>query len=236
MLHPERMSFLLAIEGADGAGKATATAAVARRLRAAGIDVTTLSFPRYADTAGGWMLGEYLGGRVPRAVSPRAAAVLYALDRFESLGALTAAMADNEVVVLDRYIASNMAYQAAQVAPDEGDALMAWIVGLETQGFGLPAPDLSVHLDTPPDVARAQMLTKRKRAYTDDAFDAYEADDALQSRVRANYATLARGALLGRWATVLTVRDGVTKSPDAIADEIVAAAFAALDPPGTPVA
>ena len=226
------MSFLLAIEGADGAGKATATAAVTARLRDAGIEAASLSFPRYADTAGGWMLGEYLGGRVPRAVSPRAAAVLYALDRLESRDILATAMRDNEVVVLDRYIASNMVYQASQVPADQADALMAWIVALETRQFGLPLPTLSIYLDTPPRTAHAQMLMKRRRGYTDAAFDAYEADDALQACVRANYAVVARGSLVGRWATVATVRDGAMRAPDDIADEIVRAAFAALGDAG----
>ena len=51
------MAFLLAIEGADGAGKATATAAVTERLNAAGLSAAALSFPRYAETVGGWALG-----------------------------------------------------------------------------------------------------------------------------------------------------------------------------------
>ena len=51
------MSFLLAIEGADGAGKATASALVVEQLRAAGRTADVVSFPRYTETVGGWALG-----------------------------------------------------------------------------------------------------------------------------------------------------------------------------------
>ena len=213
-------AILVAIEGGDGAGKATAAAEVAAQLNAAGRSATVISFPRYAETLGGHVLGEYLGGRLPRAASPRAAAVLYALDRMESAGAIAGATAAHDVVVFDRYIASNMAYQAAQVAEAEAVPLMRWIARLELDQFALPAPDLCVYLDTPVEAARALILRKRKRSYTDDALDAYEADVALQHRVRANYAAMATDGLLGRWATVPTMTNTALRPPAEIAAEI----------------
>jgi len=216
------MSFLLAIEGADGAGKATASALVVEQLRAAGRSAAVISFPRYTDTVGGWALGAMLAGTLPRGTSPKAAAVLYALDRMESRDHLMATMAANDVVVFDRYIASNMAYQAAQAPVDEADTMMAWIADLETRSFALPMPDLSVYLDTPADIARGLIRQKRKRSYTDDAFDAYEADTGLQDRVRVNYAAMAAAGLLGRWATVSTVEAGASRLPADIARDIVA--------------
>ena len=218
---------LLAIEGGDGAGKATAAAEVAAQLNAAGRSATVLSFPRYAETLGGHILGEYLGGRLPHVASPQATAVLYALDRFESAAVIAEAAARHEVVVFDRYIASNMAYQAAQVAPDAARALMAWIARLEVEQFGLPLPDLSIYLDTPVDVARGLILRKRRRSYTDEALDTYEADLDLQARVRANYAAMAEEGLLGRWTTLSTIDHGALRPPREIAAAIVAALGAA---------
>lgn len=215
------MATLLAIEGADGAGKATTAALVASLLRSQGQRAEIISFPRYADTAGGHVLGEYLAGRLPREVSPRAAAVLYALDRLESRDDLLEAAAANDVLVFDRYIASNMAYQAAQVPQQKAEALMEWIAALELRQFALPAPDLCVYLDTPQDVARTLIARKRRRSYTDDAYDAYEADAKLQARVRENYAAMAAAGLLGRWATVATTRNGVSRPPEEIAAEVV---------------
>ena len=215
------MAFLLAIEGADGAGKATVSAGVAALLRAGGRRAQVVSFPRYAETAGGHVLGEYLGGRLPRTVSPRAAAVLYALDRLESRDHLLEVAAANDVVVFDRYIASNMAYQAAQVPAAKAEALIEWIAALETRQFALPAPDLCVYLDTPADVARALIARKRRRSYTDDAFDAYEADAKLQARVRENYAGMAAAGTLGRWAVVATTVGSESRAPKEIAAEVV---------------
>ena len=88
--------------------------------------------------------------------------------------------------------------------------------------FRLPAPHLSVYLDTPLDVARDLIARKRKRSYTDDTYDAYEADLGLQARVRANYAAMADGAMLGEWVTVSTVAHGALRNPAEIADEITA--------------
>jgi dTMP kinase len=79
-----------------------------------------------------------------------------------------------------------------------------------------------VYLDTPQDVARALIARKRRRSYTDDAYDAYEADVALQARVRENYAGMAAAELLGRWATVVTTVEGVSREPEEIAAEVVA--------------
>lgn len=214
---------LLAIEGADGAGKATASALVVEQLLAAGRSACVISFPRYTETVGGWALGAMLAGTLPRPVSPKAAATLYALDRMESRDVLMTALDAHEIVVFDRYIASNMAYQAAQVAADEAAAMMDWIAALETGAFALPAPDLSIYLDTPAAIARGLILKKRKRSYTDDAFDAYEADSGLQDRVRANYAAMVAARILGDWLTVSTVADGVSRPPADIAAEIVAA-------------
>jgi dTMP kinase len=217
------MSFLLAIEGGDGAGKATAAAEVARQLRALGRSAAVLSFPRYGETAAGWAIGEYLGGRLPRDLTPEAAAVLYALDRRESLGALRQAADAHEVLVFDRYIASNLAYQAAKVPAGEAEALMRWCWALETGQFALPAPDLQVYLDTPVAVARGLIALKRTRSYTDQAYDENEADEALQHRVRERYAAMAAADWAGRWLTVATTQDGATRAPAAIAGEIVAA-------------
>ncbi len=216
--------FLLAIEGGDGAGKATTAAEIVALARDAGRSATLLSFPRYADTIGGHVLGDYLAGRLPHAASPRAAAVLYALDRFESAAAIATAAAAHDLVVFDRYIASNMAYQAAQVPAEEAPALMDWIARLEVEQFGLPRPDLSIYLDTPADVARDLIRRKRQRSYTDATFDAYEADQALQQRVRANYAAMVAGgdALIGRWATLPTMTDGALRPPREIAGAALA--------------
>jgi dTMP kinase len=212
---------LLAIEGGDGAGKATTAAAVVDLLTARGKRARVMSFPRYRDTVGGHVLGDFLAGRLPHALAPRAVAVLYALDRFESRDAIAEAMAASDVLVFDRYIASNVAYQCAKVDDADAPALADWIVGLETHQFALPRPALSIYLDTDIDRARQLIAQKAKRSYTDATYDEHEADQELQRRVRARYAMLCDGGVLGRWARVPTVAGGAMRPPAEIAAEIV---------------
>ena len=217
------MTLFLAIEGADGAGKATASAAIVDRLRADGKRAAVVSFPRYGETIGGHVLGELLSGRLPRAATPESQAVLYALDRFESRDHVAAVAAANDVVVFDRYVASNMAYQAARVSGDEADRMMEWILALETGAFGLRLPDLSVYLDTPPARALDQILQKRQRSYTDRSLDENEADAALQLGVRDAYRSMVERQVAGRWITVATMTGAAMRTPAVIAAEIVAA-------------
>ncbi|HEV2097458.1 MAG TPA: dTMP kinase [Stellaceae bacterium] len=215
------MSYLVAVEGADGAGKATAAKNVRNILLERGLKATVISFPRYRETVGGVCLGEFLSGRMPAQVTPQAAAVLYALDRLESRSMIEAAQRSNDLVIFDRYIASNVAYQAAKVAAHEVKAMMRWIVDLETDTFGLQRPNLNIYLDTPLETAMELMARKNVRPYTNVAFDKHEGDLGLQRRVRENYLDLAGDSLLSPWAIVVTVHAGKLRQPTDIATEIV---------------
>lgn len=217
------MGKLVAIEGADGVGKNTASRGLCEALNAAGRSAVVIGFPRYGETAAGVTIGRILAGDMPVPVTPQAAAVLYALDRLEWLPRIEAALASHEVVIFDRYIASNMAYQAARIDA-EGDpaAMMAWIAALESDTFALPRPALSIYLDTPWELARAMILQKAERSYTDKSFDAYEADIALQQRVRRNYESMVAQGLMGPWHVVHASTDGALRPREAIVAEILA--------------
>lgn len=213
------MGILVAIEGADGVGKATTARTLCEMLNASGRSATVIAFPQYGQTVGGVTIGRFLAGELPVPVTPHAAAVLYALDRFEWRDAIMAAQAGHDVVVFDRYIASNMAYQAAKV--NDPQAMMEWILILENGQFALPAPALSIYLDTPWDMAKAMILQKAQRSYTDRSYDEHEADAALQQRVRANYEAIVAANLLGPWQIVRASQDGAMRTPEAITSEIL---------------
>ena len=215
------MGMIVAIEGADGVGKNTTSNGLCAALNASGRKAAVIGFPRYGETVAGVTIGRYLAGDMPVAVSPHAAATLYALDRFEWRDAILEAMAANDVLIFDRYVASNMAYQGARVEPQESRALMEWILTLETGQFALPAPALSIYLDTPWDLAKAMILQKAERSYTAKTFDEYEADVALQQRVRANYEAIVAADLLGPWQIVRASEGGAMRAPEAIIAEII---------------
>lgn len=228
------MSYLVALEGADGAGKATAAENVRKIFLEHGQKAAVISFPRYRETVGGFALGEFLSGRMPVSVTPNAAAVLYALDRLESRSAIESAERSADIVIFDRYIASNMAYQGAKVAPDKAAAMMKWIVHLETETFGLRRPDLNVYINTPLETAMKLMAKKHQRRYTDLAFDKHEGDLNLQRRVRQNYLELVTNSLFGPWVAVSTVYAGNLRDPLEIAGEIITQIENELGPIGRP--
>ncbi len=216
------MGMIVAIEGADGVGKNTSSRLLCETLNAAGRRALVIGFPRYGETVGGVTIGRYLAGDMPVPVSPCAAATLYALDRLEWRDQILGQAEAHDVLIFDRYVASNMAYQAARVPDEEARALMEWILALEIGQFALPRPALSIYLDTPWELARALILQKAQRSYTDKSFDEYEADVALQQRVRGNYEAIVEADLLGPWRIVHASQDGAMRPPQAIVDEIVA--------------
>ncbi|MBB5710790.1 dTMP kinase [Sphingomonas xinjiangensis] len=216
------MGKLIVIEGADGVGKNTAALGLCDALNASGRSAVVIGFPRYGETVAGVTIGRFLAGEMPVPVTAEAAAVLYALDRREWLPRIIEARDTHDVVIFDRYIASNMAYQGARVEAAASRPLMDWIARLEVEQFALPRPDLSLYLDTPWELARELILQKAQRSYTDRSFDEYEADIALQQRVRANYEAIVAAGLLGPWRVVQTSTDGAMRPREAIVREIIA--------------
>jgi len=195
---------IVTIEGIDGAGKNTLTRALVAALEAAGRRVGTLAFPRYSIAPLGPAVRAMLTGDpalAPVAASVRASALLFALDRANARGDLDAAAVGDEVVLVDRYVASNAAYGAAQLPAEERAGFRDWVAAIELGDLALPRPDLQVLLRVPVDVARAQARS-RAAADTERGVDRYEADDALQAKVAREYDELARSGWVAPWLTV----------------------------------
>jgi dTMP kinase len=193
---------LIAIEGVDGAGKRTLTEGLEAAFQAAGKSVATLAFPRYQRSITADIAAEALHGEHgDLASSVYAMAMLFALDRAGAVGEIEALGRDHDVVILDRYVASNAAYSAARLHQDSGGEVVSWVGELEYRRFALPPPDWQLLLDVPPELAGQRA---RSRADTEPgrARDAYERDDDLQQRTGAVYAGLAAAGWGGRWLVV----------------------------------
>lgn len=193
---------LIVIEGLDGAGKRTLTGGLQRAFGAAGRSVATCAFPRYGQSITADLASEALHGRNgDLAGSVYAMAVLFALDRGAAKEHLAALCADHDVVILDRYVASNAAYSAARLGQDADGEMVSWVGELEYGRLGLPEPDHQILLDV-----SVELATRRARRRADEeadrARDAYERDDALQQRTAAVYAGLARANWHGHWSAV----------------------------------
>jgi dTMP kinase len=196
---------LVVIEGLDGAGKRTLTDRLLPALHARGARTATLAFPRYDADVHAELARDALHGRLgDLADSVHAMAVLFALDRRAAADELRDLLAAHDLVVVDRYVASNAAYGAARLHQDACGEFVAWVRDLEVGRFGLPVPDRHVLLDVPRAVAAERALHReRTEARTRDR---YESDARLQDRTGAVYRGLAATGWLAPW----TVLDGAS--------------------------
>ena len=214
------MGLLLEIEGIDGSGKGTQAARLADRARAAGRTVASFSFPTYDGNPFANAVSGYLNGEFGSAdeVHPELASLLYAADRFHAKPRIVEAIAAHDLVILDRYVASNAAHQGAKLQGDRRRRLLDWLELVEYAEFALPRPDLVILLDTPVAVARTLVARKGERGYTTLEADIHEADAEHTRATRDVYLELAER---GNWTIVSTVGDdGELRDVDAIADEI----------------
>ncbi len=211
---------LIAIEGIDGSGKGTQAARLSERLRSAGAAVELLSFPRYEATRFGKAIGDFLNGRFGSLaeVHPMLASLLYAGDRFESREVLEHAMKACDVVVLDRYVASNIAHQGAKLKGAERGELREWVETIEYRIFDLPRPDLVLLLDLPAAEAQNLIAQKAARSYTEKKADLHEADGSYLAAVREVYRELAVDQ--PRWHIVPCITEGTLRTIDDIGNEI----------------
>lgn len=192
---------LVVVEGLDGAGKNTLTTALVGELATRGLSVGRMAFPRYGTLHADLAADALHGGQAGASESPHAMALLFAMDRRDALGDLTALRDANDVVLLDRYVASNAAYTAARLGPGREDEAVDWIADLEFERLGLPSPDLQILLDTPVEVA-AERAGSREAADPGRARDHYERDAGLQEATGRAYRRLASSGWRSPWCVL----------------------------------
>ncbi|SMQ93564.1 dTMP kinase [Xanthomonas fragariae] len=161
---------LIAIEGIDGAGKTTLARSLATTLEAAGARVVLSKEP----TNGPWGTQLRQSAATGR-LSADEEAELLIRDRHEHVDTLIApALARGDIVILDRYFPSMIAYQGAAGLPL--DDL------LERNAFA-PRPDVLLLLDLPPPTGLARIRARG------DAPNHFETQDNLE-RCRTIFAQL----------------------------------------------
>lgn len=119
---------LIVIEGTDSSGKQTQADLLCKKLNEDNIEAARSRFPDY-DTPTGKIIGECLLGKDGKAffddfnqIPPKVAALYYAADRAYNIDKINKLLNDGINVILDRYVESNMAYQAAKF-PDIKDKI-----------------------------------------------------------------------------------------------------------------
>lgn len=183
---------LIVLEGTDGAGKSTQTELVKKYLELNSLKYEYFHFPMYGHNEFSEVIAKFLRGEFGGVddVDPYFVANIYAMDRFMFLPELNRAIEENDVVLLDRYVFSNLAYQGAKLEGVESQIIKNWIHSFEFGFLKLPYPDLNIFFDVPMDIVRERLDGKRTgedRDYLKGKQDIHEADLDFQSRVRDNY-------------------------------------------------
>ena len=219
------MPFIV-LEGLDGAGKSTQVKLLQQRLAQAGKSYEYLHFPRFDAPIYGDLVARFLRGELGsvESVNPYLVALIYAGDRAEAADLIRGWLQAGKVVIVDRYVYSNVAYQCAKVdQEDERTRLRDWIVDLEYGHHAIPRPDVSLFLDVPFSFTRRKLEENRKgedRQYLQGKTDIHEASLTLQERVRQVY--LAQEALDPSFGVIsCTDAQGGMLPPEAIFARIV---------------
>jgi dTMP kinase len=224
--------FFIAIEGIDGAGKRTQIDRLREALTRRGHTCVTFSFPRYGSFFG-LLAGQYLNGEFGALdfVDPHFSALLYAGDRLEAKPELETALATGKTVLADRYVASNLAHQAARVAPARREEFIKWLRQLEYGQYALPVEDVVIYLRLPAAEAQARVSAKPERDYTARDHDLHEANLAHLEATARVYDALAKAP---NWITVDSVdpATGARRTPEEVHHAVLAALEPRLSSPG----
>jgi dTMP kinase len=214
---------LIAVEGIDGSGKRTQVELLTLTLKARGYSVYSTGFPQY-DSWFGKMVGKFLNGDFGslESVDPHFTALLYAGDRFEAKFKLEAALDSGQIVLVDRYIGSNLAHQTARVPPAERSEFLKWIEHLEYEIYGLPQESLILYLRVPPLEAQRLVALKSARSYTSAQKDLQEASLRHLQDAAEMYDSLSRST---PWATIqcFDATRNAIREPEDIAIDVLAA-------------
>ncbi len=188
----------IVLEGLDGAGKSTQIKLLRELFASRGIESEYVHFPRFDSPVFGELIARFLRGELGsvESVDPYIVALLFAGDRADMAPQIRAWQAEGKVVIVDRYVYSNIGYQCAKLATEEQRAkLKQWILDTEYGYYNIPRPDLSLFLDVP-FAFTAKSLTEQRsgddRAYLNGEKDIHESSLDLQQMVRNVYLEAAK--------------------------------------------
>lgn len=219
---------LIIIEGTDCSGKETQTNLLVEKLKQEKIKVGRFSFPNY-ESATGKIIGACLLGKpqmieellktnssfFPEGggnVDPLAACDLYAADRRYNLPILNKLLEENDLVIIDRYVTSNMAHRGGLIS-DKNERLKIYekIDKLEYDINELPRPDKTVLLYLPFEYAK--VLKSNRQEKPDEA----ESNEEYLKRGEQAYLELAN---LYNYDTINCVRNNQIRTIEDISDEL----------------
>ena len=166
---------LIIIEGTDCSGKETQTKRAIEELQKKGISVFKFAFPNYDSPTGKIVGGPYLGKasicdgwfkESATNVDGLVASAYFAADRRYNIDIIKAHLEAGEVVIIDRYVESNMAHQGGKIKDKNARIKMyEKLDELEFEIMELPRPDAVIFLYMPYEYAA---ILKQSRKETPD--------------------------------------------------------------------
>jgi len=183
---------LISIEGLDGVGKGTQCKLIEQYCNTLSLKYKYFHFPMYGHNQFSNIISMFLRGEFGNndEVDPYFIANAFAMDRWKFLPELQKHIEKNDIIILDRYVLSNIAYQSCKVPESEQSQIRDWITLLEFSFLKLPYPDLTLFLDIPVELSKNRLESRFKnetRDYLQGKQDIHEADIELQNKVRTNY-------------------------------------------------
>ena len=212
---------LIAVEGADKAGKHTQVMNIVNYLQNHNIPVQTLDFPQYKAFFGRFVR-DYLNGKfgATRDLPAEYTMLPYALDRQQHMPMIKHWLDTGHWVILDRYTYSN-AFSIAKTPRNQWDSKIDFLENLEFTNMGILRPDYNIYLYLDPRVAYDMRNTGLKE-YQNGKPDIHESDFQLLYDVSNVYRHIASRDPK-KWTVVDEMRpDGTRMSIDEV--------FAAIRP------
>lgn len=219
------MGFIV-IEGLDGSGKSTQLKMLREYLKHRNVPFKYLHFPRLEEGVYGKLIARFLRGEMGAndKVDPYLVALMFAGDRTDASQLIRGWMDDGYLVIVDRYVYSNIAFQCAKLSSSKDrEALREWILDFEFGYNELPKPEVNLYLNVPMEFTREQLKNARDgddRAYLKGARDIHEESLDFQEQVRQVYLSLAKHV---KDLEIINCMDqeGRMLAPEAISDMIV---------------
>lgn len=186
------MKFLV-VEGVDGSGKSTQIRMIMNFFDERKLPYRYIHFPRTESPFYGEMVARFLRGDFGSidTVDPYLVAMLYAGDRRDAAPEIREWLEKGFVVLLDRYVYSNIAFQCAKLGePEKQKELRNWILDLEFIHHAIPRPAVNILLDVPFSFQQGKLQegrTGKERDYLRGMRDIHEEDLDFQRRVRNMY-------------------------------------------------
>lgn len=190
------MGKIIVVEGTDCSGKETQTKRLVQNLLDMGIKAIRMAFPMY-DTPTGKIIGGAFLGKEQFDIKPvfeetsvnvpaKVASLFYAADRCYNKDKIQKYLDDGYVVVLDRYVESNMAFQGCKMPPEKRQEFFEFVQKLEYDLLDIPKPDLRILLYMP---IWASKILKKGR---DEKPDQNERNEEYLSAAEETYLLLAK--------------------------------------------